>query len=54
LHLTIDVSIPLASAELDYIHSVVAHNVAKFSLARAMGRAGEAEVNGQNVGTSSW
>jgi hypothetical protein len=39
LHLTIDVSIPLASAELDYIHSVVAHNVAKLSLARAMGRA---------------
>jgi outer membrane protein TolC len=31
----------LAGAELDYINSVFAHNVAKLSLARAMGRAAE-------------
>jgi outer membrane protein TolC len=31
----------LASAELDYINSVFAHNVAKLSLARAMGRTAE-------------
>lgn len=31
----------LASAELDYINSVFAHNVAKLSLARAMGSASE-------------
>ncbi len=31
----------LASADLDYINSVFAHNVAKLSLARAMGRAAE-------------
>jgi outer membrane protein TolC len=31
----------VASAELDYINSVFAHNVAKLSLARAMGDASE-------------
>jgi outer membrane protein TolC len=31
----------MASAELDYINSVFAHNVAKLSLARAMGRAAD-------------
>jgi outer membrane protein TolC len=31
----------VASAELDYINSVFAHNVAKLSLARALGRASE-------------
>jgi outer membrane protein TolC len=31
----------LASAELDYINSVFSHNVAKLSLARAMGRTAE-------------
>jgi outer membrane protein TolC len=31
----------LAGAELDYINSVFAHNVAKLSLARSMGRAAE-------------
>ena len=31
----------VANAELDYINSVFAHNVAKLSLARAMGRAAE-------------
>jgi outer membrane protein TolC len=31
----------VASAQLDYINSVFAHNVAKLSLARAMGRASD-------------
>ncbi len=31
----------LASADLDYINSVFAHNVAKLSLARALGAAAE-------------
>jgi outer membrane protein TolC len=31
----------VASAELDYVNSVFAHNVAKLSLARAIGRAGD-------------
>jgi outer membrane protein TolC len=31
----------LATAELDYINTVFAHNLAKLSLARAMGRAEE-------------
>jgi outer membrane protein TolC len=31
----------VATAELDYISSVFAHNVAKLSLARAIGRADE-------------
>jgi outer membrane protein TolC len=31
----------LASAQLDYINSVLAHNLAKLSLARALGRTGE-------------
>ena len=32
----------LATANLDYINSVFAHNLAKVSLARALGRAAEA------------
>jgi outer membrane protein TolC len=31
----------VASAQLDYINSIFAHNVAKLSLARAIGRATE-------------
>ncbi len=31
----------VASAQLDYINSVFAHNVAKLSLARALGQAAE-------------
>jgi hypothetical protein len=31
----------VAGAELDYINSVFAHNVAKLSLARAVGQAGD-------------
>jgi hypothetical protein len=31
----------LAGADLDYINSVFAHNIAKLSLARAIGRAAE-------------
>ncbi len=39
----------LANAELDYINSVFAHNVAKLSLARALGRATENLPNFLNV-----
>jgi outer membrane protein TolC len=31
----------VATAQLDYINSVFAHNLAKLSLARAVGRAGD-------------